>query len=127
MEANREEVSDEDETEWYLRRVDAGLSSLQNADYVLAWVCMEDDGAMMHARTLLDRKNQTFGDVIEVLEGTSAHHAAAITTTVGVGVALTRCRTERECWRRRGGAECAEDDIGAAHRVPRWVVGMSVR
>ncbi|GFZ44825.1 hypothetical protein JCM24511_02551 [Saitozyma sp. JCM 24511] len=68
MEANREEVSDEDETEWYLRRVDAGLSSLQNADYVLAWVCMEDDGAMMHARTLLDRKNQTFADVIEVLE-----------------------------------------------------------
>ncbi|RSH89598.1 hypothetical protein EHS25_002149 [Saitozyma podzolica] len=68
MEANREEVSDEDETEWYLRRVDAGLSSLQNADYVLAWVCMEDDGAMMHARILLDRKNQTFADVIEVLE-----------------------------------------------------------
>lgn len=78
MEANREEVSDEDETEWYLRRVDAGLSSLQNADYVLAWVCMEDDGAMMHARTLLDRKNQTFADVIEVLEGTSGCHAATI-------------------------------------------------
>lgn len=39
-----EEVSDEDEAEWYLRRMDAGLSSLQNADYVLAWVCMEDDG-----------------------------------------------------------------------------------
>ena len=44
MEANKEEATDEDESEWYLRRMDAGLSSLQNADYVLAWVCMEDDG-----------------------------------------------------------------------------------
>jgi beta-catenin-like protein 1 len=39
-----EEATEDDEAEWYLRRMDAGLSSLQNADYVLAWVCMEDDG-----------------------------------------------------------------------------------
>lgn len=44
FEANKEEITDEDEGEWYLRRLDAGLSALQNADYVLAWVCMEDDG-----------------------------------------------------------------------------------
>jgi len=44
MSANEEEVTDEDEAEWYSRRLDAGLSSLQNADYVLAWVCMEEDG-----------------------------------------------------------------------------------
>lgn len=44
LEANKEEITDEDEGEWYLRRLDAGLSALQNADYVLAWVCMEDDG-----------------------------------------------------------------------------------
>lgn len=44
MAANEEEVTDEDEAEWYSRRLDAGLSSLQNADYVLAWVCMEEDG-----------------------------------------------------------------------------------
>jgi beta-catenin-like protein 1 len=44
MAINEEEVSDEDELEWYSRRLDAGLSSLQNADYVLAWVCMEEDG-----------------------------------------------------------------------------------
>ena len=44
MEANREEVDDEQEAEWYLRRAEAGLSALQNADYVLGWVCMEDDG-----------------------------------------------------------------------------------
>ncbi|WWD22882.1 hypothetical protein CI109_107377 [Kwoniella shandongensis] len=67
MKANREEVTDIEETEWYLRRMDAGLSSLQNADYVLAWVCMEDDGAMTHARLLLSRKDQSFRDVIAVL------------------------------------------------------------
>ena len=44
MAANQEQVTDEDEVEWYSRRLDAGLSSLQNADYILAWVCMEDDG-----------------------------------------------------------------------------------
>lgn len=44
MAVNEEEVTEEDEAEWYSRRLDAGLSSLQNADYVLAWVCMEEDG-----------------------------------------------------------------------------------
>ena len=44
MSVNKEEATDEDQVEWYSRRLDAGLSSLQNADYVLAWVCMEDDG-----------------------------------------------------------------------------------
>lgn len=44
MQANEEEITDVEETEWYLRKMDAGLASLQNADYVLAWVCMEDDG-----------------------------------------------------------------------------------
>lgn len=44
MQANQEEISEDDEGLWYLRRMDAGLSSLQNADYILAWICMEDDG-----------------------------------------------------------------------------------
>lgn len=44
MESNSEEITEDDEDEWYLRRVEAGLAALQTADYVLAWVCMEDDG-----------------------------------------------------------------------------------
>ena len=44
LEAIGEEVGDEEEGVWYLRRSEEGLSALQNADYVLAWVCMEDDG-----------------------------------------------------------------------------------
>ncbi|OCF34946.1 beta-catenin-like protein 1 [Kwoniella heveanensis CBS 569] len=67
MEANKEEITDVEESEWYLRRMDAGLSSLQNADYVLSWVCMEDDGAMTHARVLLARKDKSFKDVVDVL------------------------------------------------------------
>ncbi|WWC67148.1 uncharacterized protein I206_101055 [Kwoniella pini CBS 10737] len=67
MQANKEEITDVEETEWYLRRIDSGLSSLQNADYILAWICMEDDGAMTHARLLLSRKDQSFSSVIAVL------------------------------------------------------------
>jgi beta-catenin-like protein 1 len=44
MLANKEEIGEEEEGEWYIRRMDAALSALQNADYVLGWVCMEDDG-----------------------------------------------------------------------------------
>ena len=84
MAANEEEGTDEDEVEWYSRRLDAGLSSLQNADYVLAWVCMEEDGvsylslklisqltikARAHAHTMLKRKSQSFANVVKVLEG----------------------------------------------------------
>ena len=86
MVANEEEATDEDELEWYSRRLDAGLSSLQNADYVLAWVCMEEDGvsrvpsrnhleltfqARVHAHKMLKRKDQSFANVVKVLEGKS--------------------------------------------------------
>lgn len=29
---------------WELRRLDGGLFTLQTVDYVLGWICMEDDG-----------------------------------------------------------------------------------
>lgn len=53
MQANGEEVDEDVEAEWYLRRSESGLSALQAADYVLAWVCMEDDGVSrsVHCRT----------------------------------------------------------------------------
>lgn len=85
MEANQEEIDEETEAEWFLRRAEAGLSALQNADYVLGWVCMEDDGvsllcrftglsctdhkALAHAKTMLGRKDQTLASVVAVLEG----------------------------------------------------------
>lgn len=38
------EQVDTEEDAWYLRRLDGGLFTLQNVDYILAWVSMEDDG-----------------------------------------------------------------------------------
>ena len=43
LEAN-EEVGNEEEEAWYLRRLDGGLYTLQTVDYILAWIVMEDDG-----------------------------------------------------------------------------------
>lgn len=44
MEANGEQVTEVELDDWYLRRINAGLAQLQNADYCLAWMAMEDDG-----------------------------------------------------------------------------------
>lgn len=44
MEQEGEEITEEETDDWYLRRMNAGLAHLQNIDYVLAWVLMEDDG-----------------------------------------------------------------------------------
>ncbi|KAI9632157.1 Catenin-beta-like protein [Dioszegia hungarica] len=65
---NQEEVTEEEEDDWYLRRIEAGLAALQTADYVLAWVCMEDDGARAHAQTLLSRKSQSLSDILASLQ-----------------------------------------------------------
>jgi len=42
--ADGQEIDVVEEDVWYLRRLDAGLFTLQNVDYILAWVSMEDDG-----------------------------------------------------------------------------------
>lgn len=44
MIADGEEISEVEEDRWYLRRLDDGLYTLQTVDYILGWVCMEDDG-----------------------------------------------------------------------------------
>lgn len=44
MQEDGEEIGAVEEDRWYLRRLDGGLYTLQTVDYVLAWVCMEDDG-----------------------------------------------------------------------------------
>jgi beta-catenin-like protein 1 len=55
MQENGEEITEEETDDWYLRKINAGLSHLQNIDYVLAWVVMEDDGVSqccgVHRRT----------------------------------------------------------------------------
>ncbi|KAI5475947.1 beta-catenin-like protein 1 [Pseudohyphozyma bogoriensis] len=57
-----------DEDELYLEKLDKGLFSLQLIDYIVGWLCMEDDGVRDHIRMLLSRKDQSFSDVIRVLK-----------------------------------------------------------
>ncbi|WOO82839.1 Beta-catenin-like protein 1 [Vanrija pseudolonga] len=70
--ADGEDVDDDQEDEWYLDRLSSGLSAIQNADYILAWMCMEDDGAKLHAQTLLSRTGQSLSDVRDVLSEMAA-------------------------------------------------------
>ena len=88
MEAEGEEIEPEMEDLWYLRRLDGGLFTLQTVDYILAWIAMEDDGVCLsshesgdtateralsaqvraHIQKLLDRKNQSFKDIVQTLQ-----------------------------------------------------------
>lgn len=43
MKEDEEDAEDMDDV-WYIRRLDGGLFTLQTVDYILAWICMEDDG-----------------------------------------------------------------------------------
>ncbi|KAG8891004.1 hypothetical protein FRB98_000013 [Tulasnella sp. 332] len=61
-------VGPEDEDRWYLRKVDGGLFTLQTADYILAWICMEDDGVRSHVQTMMGRKGKTLKDIVAVLK-----------------------------------------------------------
>ncbi|KAL0574666.1 hypothetical protein V5O48_007282 [Marasmius crinis-equi] len=63
-----EEVSPDDETSWYLQRLDGGLYTLQSVDYILAWVAMEDDGIRTHLLQMLGRKNQSLRDIVATLQ-----------------------------------------------------------
>lgn len=82
-----------DEDELYLEKLDNGLFALQLADYVAAWVCMEDDGvrrlspppeprshprssrthadptqARDHLKMLLSRRDKSLRDIVAVLD-----------------------------------------------------------
>jgi beta-catenin-like protein 1 len=48
-----EEVTQDDKDAWYLRKLEGGLFTLQNVDYILAWIAMEDDGVSETALRIL--------------------------------------------------------------------------
>ncbi|KAI0650806.1 DUF1716-domain-containing protein [Trametes meyenii] len=68
MQDEGEGVEPDMEDLWYLRRLDGGLFTLQTVDYILAWIVMEDDGVRSHVQKLLDRKSQSFKDIVKVLQ-----------------------------------------------------------
>ena len=71
---------------WYLRRLEAGLFTLQTVGYILAWVAMEDDGVSVlgtfcshdlivvspqirsHLQQMLSRRNKSLQDIADVLQ-----------------------------------------------------------
>ena len=80
-----DEIGTEEEDTWYLRRLDGGLFTLQTVDYILAWICMEDDGVsgmtsnhkrhiitcfqvQFHLTQMLDRKSKSLKDIVRTLQ-----------------------------------------------------------
>ncbi|KAH8105853.1 Catenin-beta-like protein [Cristinia sonorae] len=68
MQDEGEEIGEEEEDMWYLRRLDGGLFTLQTVDYILAWVAMEDDGVRPHIQRMLDRRNKSLKDIVQTLQ-----------------------------------------------------------
>ncbi|KAK7911974.1 hypothetical protein PG985_014455 [Apiospora marii] len=54
--------------EWFSRRLDAGLFSLQTADVVLAWLVAEDDGARRKVTALLAERDETLRTIRASIE-----------------------------------------------------------
>jgi len=44
MQRKGEDIGEEEDDEWYSRKLEGGLFILQIVDYILGWICMEDDG-----------------------------------------------------------------------------------
>ncbi|TCD69674.1 hypothetical protein EIP91_006691 [Steccherinum ochraceum] len=68
MQEQGEDVGEEEQDMWYLRRLDGGLFTLQTVDYILAWVAMEDDGIRTHIQRMLDRRNKSLKDIVRTLQ-----------------------------------------------------------
>ncbi|MCJ1464940.1 hypothetical protein MMC07_003555 [Pseudocyphellaria aurata] len=62
--AEREERADE----WFSRRLEAGLFSLQTVDVIIAWLAAEDTGARGRIQALLADQDETFQDVKKTLK-----------------------------------------------------------
>ncbi|KAJ2973699.1 hypothetical protein NUW58_g8874 [Xylaria curta] len=60
----REDMADE----WFSRRLDAGLFSLQTLDVVLAWLVAEDGGAKETIRKLLADRDESFNVIKDTIQ-----------------------------------------------------------
>lgn len=62
-----EEIGPEMDDLWYLRRLDGGLFTLQTVDYILGWICMEDDGIRSHVSVMLGRRSKSLKNIVDTL------------------------------------------------------------
>ncbi|TFY70154.1 hypothetical protein EVG20_g2848 [Dentipellis fragilis] len=65
--ADADDIENEEQDAWYLRRLEGGLYTLQTVDYILAWIVMEDDGILAHTKQMLNRRNKSWQDIISSL------------------------------------------------------------
>ncbi|KAG2181976.1 hypothetical protein INT43_006902 [Umbelopsis isabellina] len=72
----KEELDEEDleemEDQFYIRRLDAGLFTLQRVYLTIHIVCEENDGARDHATMLLKRRDMTLSDLSAFIEADDA-------------------------------------------------------
>lgn len=66
-----DEISEEDEDEFYLMRLDAGLFTLQLVDYVIAIICSADPKIKTAVKNLLSLQGSSFEDLKAILKGNS--------------------------------------------------------
>ncbi len=62
MEDRGEEIDEVDRDRWYLLRLDGGLYTLNSIDYILGWICMEDDGVSAFHRLVFNALNKNVDD-----------------------------------------------------------------
>ncbi|KZS97700.1 DUF1716-domain-containing protein [Sistotremastrum niveocremeum HHB9708] len=65
-----DEMEEDQEEIWYLRRLENGLFTLQTVDYILTWLAMEDDGIKAHISAMLQRRSKSLKDLVVVLKET---------------------------------------------------------
>jgi len=67
MQRKGEDIGEEEDDEWYSQKLEGGLFTLQIVDYIIGWICMEDDGIRAHVQFMLARRDQALKDVVDVL------------------------------------------------------------
>jgi len=50
MQRKGEDIGEEEDDEWYSQKLEGGLFTLQIVDYIIGWICMEDDGVRLVLR-----------------------------------------------------------------------------
>jgi len=62
------EVEAEDEDDYYLQRMDAGLFTLQLADYIIGIICKMDPEIKSKIKELLELQSGSFDDIKTILQ-----------------------------------------------------------
>ncbi|CAG8520790.1 11599_t:CDS:10 [Diversispora eburnea] len=63
------EINDETLDEFYLRRLNSGLFTLQLVDLTISWICYEEPQIKEHVTLLLNRRGRSLNNVKNTLEG----------------------------------------------------------